>query len=181
MSQFNTDGKVTTYINGILAIKNATIANKKLAQLKADNTVTLFVEKTNNALYFARVSRSNLDESGNTVKCRIRIVEITMNDTQGYHAGSTAYVKQSNGKVTPTIETSKDTLSHELMRVVTAKHALHMSKTDSDGNHTRLGYDDTRKAKYKAMIAEYSTDENMVDSDAIEFSFDELDKDTELE
>jgi len=166
MSQFNTEGKVTTYINGILAIKNATIANKKLAQLKADNTVTLFVEKTNNALYFARVSRSNLDESGNTVKCRIRIVEITMNDTQGYHAGSTAYTV-SNDNVNVSIETSKNTLSHGLMVNVTAKHALHMAKL-------RKGYDDTRKAKYKAMIDEFLTDDTHDNDNIVSVTFDSL-------
>ena len=163
MTQVN----VTTYINGINAIKQATLANKRLAQLKADNTVTLFVEKTNNALYFARVSRSNIEDTDNRVECRIRIVEITHNDTVGYHAGSTAYVIH-NDSVNVSIVTSKSTLANNLMIQATAKHALHMNKA-------RFGYNDMLKSKYKAMIAEYLTNDTQANENAVNIAFDDID------
>jgi type IV secretory pathway VirB9-like protein len=162
-----TQANVTTYINGINAVKQATLANKRLAQLKADNTVTLFLERTDNALYFARVSRSNIEDTDSRVECRIRIVEITHNDTIGYHAGSTAYVTHDDS-VNVSIVTSKSTLANNLMIQATAKHALHMSKE-------RLGYNDMLKSKYKAMIAEYLTDDTQANEDTVNIAFDDID------
>lgn len=152
-----------TKVQNIVAIKQATREQQTIAKMKSDNTVTVFYEKTDSALYFLRISCSNifddngnclvsLDDNGNytnhkadNVKVRVRMVEYTTDSKTSYMVGNASYSIHDNNVIVA-IGTHK---THESIPVIvegTNKHAKHLVSS-------RAGYNVLLKQKYIDMIA----------------------------